>query len=80
MNDKLYIMKPHLYTIVSAMYNVRKREENALQNTPNNGEFLLFEEYVKKSLFFFEKEFPLVLFCEPENEPPIYIPLQESFH
>jgi hypothetical protein len=72
MNDKLYIMKPHLYTIVSAMYNIRKREENTLQNRPNNGEFLLFEEYIQKSLLFFEKEFPLVLFCEPENEQMLW--------
>jgi len=60
------------YTIVTALYNIRKRENNSLKDISNNGEFVLFDDYFKHAIPFFNKEFPLVIFCEPEDESKIW--------
>jgi hypothetical protein len=60
------------YTIVTALYNIRKRENNALKDVSNNGEFVLFDDYLQGAIPFFNKEFPLIVFCEPEDELKIW--------
>ena len=70
----------HLYTIVSAMYDIRKRENNDLQHTKNNGEFMLFSEYIERIHIFLEKEFPLVMFCEPEHETLLWSMRPKHLH
>jgi hypothetical protein len=60
------------YTIVSAFYDIRKRENNELKNVFSNREFIIYEEYLVESISFFNKDFPLVIFCEPELESKIW--------
>jgi len=55
------------FTVVMAWYNIREKEKNPLKDTETI-EFFSADYYFEKSRIYIEKEFPLVIFVEPQYE------------
>lgn len=60
------------YTIVTAWFDVREKENNPLKDVENNGEFCTVNHYMKSIKLLFEKDFPLVIFTEPKYEKKMW--------
>ena len=62
----------HKYTIVTAMFDIRQKENNSLKDISCNGEFMIFDEYLEPASFLFNKEYPLIIFCEPKDAEKLW--------
>lgn len=60
-------MQSYDFTIVMAWYNIREKEKNPLKDVENN-EFFSADYYFQTSRVYIEKEFPLIIFVEPQYE------------
>ena len=54
------------YTIITALFDVRTKEKNALMNSEKDRGFVLPDDYFNACVPFFNKPFPLVIFTEPK--------------
>ena len=55
------------FTIVMAWYNIREKEKNPLKDTETT-EFFSVDYYLEVSRNYIQKEFPLIIFVEPQYE------------
>ena len=60
------------YTIISAWYNVREKENHELKNDNDMKHFCTPEYYYKCLKLLLEKEFPIIIFTEPSCEKKIW--------
>lgn len=59
------------YTIVTAWYNVREKENHKLKDTTKNGYFVCENDYFESAKLFFEKPLNMIIFTEPKYENKI---------
>ena len=59
------------YTIVTAWYDVRDKENNPYKGDVDMKHFCTTESYLSSVKKMFEKPFPLIIFTEPKYEKKI---------
>jgi hypothetical protein len=52
------------YTIVTAWFDVREKENHALKDIDENGHYCVPDHYFRSAALLFEKEFPMIIFTE----------------
>lgn len=68
------------FTVVTAWYDVREKENHPLKNNDNNGFFCTISEYFDKNKLFLNKPFPMVIYTEPRFEAMIKEARPIEFH
>jgi len=68
------------YTIITAWYDVREKEENELKNDQEMRHFCTTSHYFSSAKKLFNKAFPLVIFTEPKYEEMIWNSRPKDLH
>ncbi len=68
------------YTIVSAWYDIRNKEDNPLKEDTEMKFFCTNDHYFSSSKEFFNKPFPLIIFTEPKYEEKIWDSRPKDLH
>jgi len=54
------------YTIITAWYHLREKENHELKNNESNGHFCSMQYYIDTAKILFEKPLPMVIYTEPQ--------------
>lgn len=68
------------YTIVTAWYDVREKENHPEKDKKHNGIFSTIDDYFESAKLLFDKAFPMVIFTEPRFKDAILAARPVEYH